>query len=193
MKFSYPENATPLDLDEIAALIPKHITTQEELNAWEEKNILNAERWASKKKDILSISFIKELHFQMFNKTWGWAGQFRISSSKNIGIDWHLISSNVKNLCDNIKYQLDHEIFSKDEIAIRFHHQLVWIHSFPNGNGRHARLISDLLIKLHGRQRFSWGGRQDLSKSCEVRRQYIEALRSADRGDYSKLIIFART
>ncbi len=193
MKFYYPEGATPLDLDEIDALIPIHITTQAELNAWEERNILKAERWASKKKDILTITFVKELHKHMFNETWKWAGAFRTSSGKNIGIDWRQIASNVKNLCEDVTYQIDHKIFSADEIAIRFHQKLVWIHPFSNGNGRHTRLMADLLIKAQGYRRFSWGGYQDLTKSCEVRRLYLEALRLADGGDYSKLLAFSRS
>jgi Fic-DOC domain mobile mystery protein B len=148
MKFRYPLGSTPLELEEIAQLIPTHITTQEELNAWEEKNI---------------------------------------------GINWLHIPVKIKDLCDDVLYQLDHESYSKDEIAIRFHHRLVWIHAFPNGNGRHARLMADLLITQQGGIRFSWGMHQDLYKTNPVRQQYIEALQLADRGDYSKLLAFARS
>lgn len=192
MEFNYPEGSTPLEPEELAKLIPIHLTTQEELNAWEEKNILAAQQWAFKQKEILSVVFIKKLHEQMFNKTWKWAGEFR-RSEKNIGIDWLHIPVKVKELCDDVQYQLDHESYSKDEIVIRFHHRLVWIHAFPNGNGRHARLMADLLITQQGGVRFSWGMHQDLYKANSVRKQYIEALQLADRGDYSKLLRFARS
>ena len=135
----------------------------------------------------------------MFDKTWKWAGQFR-KSEKNIGIHWSQVSIKIKELCDNVQYQLDHNVYSKDEIAIRFHHALVWIHAFPNGNGWHARLMADLLIFLQGAKQFSWGLHQklsssnsDLYNSTPVRKQYIEALQFADRGDFSKLLIFARS
>jgi Fic-DOC domain mobile mystery protein B len=192
MNFNYPEGATPLDLDELQQLIPIHITTQQELNAWEEKNILVAQQWALKQKDIVSPSFIRKLHEQMFNKTWKWAGKFR-TSEKNIGINWSHISVKIKELCDDVQYQWNHKTYSGDEIAVRFHHRLVWIHPFPNGNGRHARLMADLLVMQQGGMRFSWGMHQDLYKANDVRKRYIEALRCADLGDYAKLLLFARS
>ncbi len=192
MQFNYPSGSTPLELEELADLIPFHINTQEELNAWEEKNILAGQQWALKQKEIISVLFFQKLHERMFDQTWKWAGKFRISA-KSIGIDWYLISSELKKLCDDVNHQLEYETFSKDEIAIRFHHRLVWVHPFPNGNGRHARLMADLLIMQQGLSRFSWGMHRDLYASSATRRQYIEALQCADRGNYSKLITFART
>lgn len=192
MKFNQPEGATPLENDEIVDLIPEHVKMQEELNAWELKNILEGYQWAKKKKNLVSFEFIKQLHYHMFDKTWKWAGKFR-TTDKNLGIYWAHIPTKIKELCDDVLYQLEHHVFSMDEIAIRFHHKLVWIHPFPNGNGRHARLIADLLIKKNGGKVFSWGQHQDLQKPTEVRKQYIEALRKADKGDYSSLLLFART
>ncbi len=192
MKFNYPEGATPLELDELAALIPSHITTQEELNAWEERNILVAQDWAFKQKELLSIDFIKSLHEHMFNETWKWAGKFR-TTEKNIGIQWPQIPTKVKELCDNTQYQLEHATYPKDEVALRLHHGLTWIHAFPNGNGRHARLIADLLIVQQGGARFSWGMHQNLQKASSVRKQYIESLKLADHGSFSQLLTFART
>jgi len=192
MKFNYPEGSTPLEPDELSQLIPIHITTQEQLNAWEEKNILVAQRWAIRQKEILSIMFIKKLHLHMFNKTWKWAGDFR-KSEKNIGIEWPYISVKIKELCDDVHYQFDHTVYSNDEIAVRFHHRLVWIHAFPNGNGRHARLMADLLIMQKGAARFSWGMHRDLYRSGEARKLYIEALKFADVGNYEKLLVFARS
>jgi Fic-DOC domain mobile mystery protein B len=192
MKCSYPVGSTPLDQDELTGLLPQHITTQEELNAWEEKNILEAESWAFKQKDTVSVLFIKKLHKRMFDKTWKWAGEFR-SSEKNIGVHWAQIPIKLQELCDDVSYQLDNDIFSMDEIALRFHHRLVFIHAFANGNGRHARLIADVLIVQKGGSRFSWGMYQDLTRATSVRKQYLNALQCADRGDYSNLLIFARS
>ncbi len=192
MKFNYPEGATPLEHDELTALIPNHISTQKQLNAWEEKNILEATKWASKQKEILTVSFLQDLHKHMFNKTWKWAGQFR-KSEKNIGIAWKKIPEMLKTLCDDVQYQIDHKTFSHDEIAIRFHHRLVFIHPFTNGNGRHARLAADLLIIQLGAQQFTWGMNQDLTQESSIRKEYIQALQLADKGDYTKLIIFARS
>lgn len=189
---SIPEGATSIDPGERSQLIPMHITMQEQLNTWEQANIVAGEQWARNKKALLTVSFIMQLHKHMFNRTWQWAGKFR-HSDKNIGIDWRLIPEELKKLCDDASYQFKHKSFSDDEIAIRAHHRLVWIHPFPNGNGRHARLFADLLIMQHGRPRFSWGANQDLHAINNVRKQYIAALQAADRGNYNKLIEFART
>ena len=191
MKFSYPDGATPLDLDEVKDLIPKHISTQQELNAWEQKNILSALQWAQKKRVELTVDFIKKLHWHMFNETWKWAGQFR-HSDKNIGVNWHLIPGALKDLCDDISYQIAHQTFSDDEIAVRFHHRLVWIHPFPNGNGRHARLMADLLIQQLNHPYFSWNMGGNLQDASPIRKKYIEALKEADQGNYTKLLAFAR-
>jgi Fic-DOC domain mobile mystery protein B len=192
MKLIYLDGATPLEPEELADLVPQHISNQEQLNEWEQANIIAAEHWAARKKDIISVHFIQLLHKHMFNKTWRWAGKFR-HSGKSIGIDWPLIPEELKKLCDDVTYQLENKSYPPDEIAIRMHHRLVWIHPFPNGNGRHARLMADLLIMLQGRPRFSWGANQDLHHATQTRKQYVQALQLADKGDYSALIAFARS
>ena len=193
MKFSYPPGATPLDPDEAAGLIPTHITTQGQLNEWELANILEGERWAfsRKRNDLFSIQFVKRLHKQMFGNTWRWAGMFR-ATEKNIGVDPAQINTELKKLCDDVAYQIEHKSYPLDEIAARFHHRLTWIHPFPNGNGRHARLMTDLLLKQNGSEPFDWG-KSDLVVSGEVRDRYIAALRVADGSDYALLFKFVRS
>ena len=193
MNFEYPLGATPLDPDEAQGLLPTHITTQGELNVWEQTNILQGELWAARhsKRELLDEAFIRELHRRMFDQTWRWAGTFR-SSDKNIGVDWLQIAMQLRNLLDNTRYQVEHQVFSADELAVRFHHQLVVIHPFPNGNGRHARLMADLLVQRLGMPRFSWGS-ESLIGTSGVRSAYLEALRAADRHKIELLLAFART
>ena len=192
MHIDYPPGATPLDADEAAGLLPEHITTQGELNEWEQLNILHGDRWArASRGEILTEAFLCRLHERMFGETWRWAGTFR-KSDKNIGVDWLRIGIELKNLLDDVRYQIDHGTYSADEIAIRFHHRLVVIHLFPNGNGRHARLAADLLIERLGGQRFSWGS-QRVESADETRRSYIAALQAADARNISPLIAFARS
>lgn len=195
MEFHYAPGATPLDLDEAAGLVPTHITTQSDLNAWEQVNIAQGDRWATrqKKRDLLDEGFIRDLHQKMFDKTWQWAGTFR-KSNKNIGVDWTQVSVKLRNLLDNTRYQIENHVFDVDEIAVRFHHQLVWIHAFPNGNGRHARLMADLLAIRLERPRLSWGGGQAAITSAGVLRdRYLIGLRAADQGQLADLIEFARS
>lgn len=191
-KIKHQEGSTPLEPSELFDLVPKTITTQEQLNAWEKRNIVLAEEWAhGKRGDIVSLSFVKTLHLKMFEHTWKWAGIFR-RTDKNLGIDWKMIPTEIKKLCDDVSYQLTHSTFSDDEIAVRLHYRLVWIHPFVNGNGRHARLMADLLLASFGLPRFSWGS-EDLTQTIGKRTLYINALRLADQGDFSAIISFARS
>lgn len=190
--FNYPAGATPLDADELASLIPGHITTQSDLNEWEQLNIQQGEAWARKqRKEILNDSFLRQLHRQMFGETWRWAGEFR-KSDKNIGVDWLKISVELRKLLDDVRYQIEHASFAPDEIAVRFHHRLVAIHPFPNGNGRHARLMADLLAERLRQPRFTWGSGSLIDVS-ETRQRYISALQAADARDYEPLLAFARS
>ncbi len=193
MHFEYAPGATPIDPDEALGLIPVHITTQADLNAWEEMNIVEGATWIKRQKIIqgLDEGLIRELHRRMFNQTWLWAGTFR-KSAKSIGIDWTQIAVALRNLLDNTAYQIEHQTISNDEIAVRFHHQLVLIHAFPNGNGRHARLMADALIMSLGGERFSWGGNMSLATSGVVRQNYLSDLRAADNGNLEPLMQFAR-
>ena len=193
MYFEYPPGATPIDADEANDLIPKHITTQADLNAWEEMNIVEGAAWIARQKIIQNLDegLVRELHRRMFNQTWLWAGTFR-KSAKNIGIDWTQIAVALKNLLDNTSYQIKNKVMSIDEIVVRFHHQLVLIHAFPNGNGRHARLIADALIVNLGGKRFSWGSNPAIANLDVVRQNYLSALRTADKGDITPLMYFAR-
>jgi Fic-DOC domain mobile mystery protein B len=193
MQFIYPNGATPLDPDEAAGLLPSHISFQADLNDWEKTNISQGEEWASrqKKRDLLQEGFVRDLHRKMFDRTWQWAGKFR-QSNKNIGVDWTQISVKLRVLLDNTRYWIDHNVYETDETVVRFHHQLVWIHPFPNGNGRHARMMADHLIVRLGQQRMSWGS-MSLDAISSTRARYLAALRAADQSDYESLIEFARS
>ncbi len=194
--FQDAAGSTPLDADEAAALVPTHVTTQADLNAWEQHNILQGREWAQRptqtKRELLDEGFIRELHRRMFCDTWKWAGKFR-STDKNIGIGWEHIAVQLRNLLDNTRYQRDHTECSPHDLAIRFHHRLVWIHPFPNGNGRVSRLMADLLAARLGRDAFSWGGGADLELVSKVRDEYLQALRRADAGSFESLVAFARS
>ncbi len=194
IEFDYPQGATPLNEDEMKGLLPTHITTREELDRWEQDNINDALGWLENHipKDILSQSFLKQLHKRMFGDVWKWAGTFR-TTEKNIGVPWYQIPVELKKLCDDVRYWIENRAFSADEIAVRFHHRLVSIYLFANGNGRHARLAADLLLEhvLH-KPVFTWG-RANLVEAGDDRTRYIESLIAADRGEYELLLRFARS
>jgi Fic-DOC domain mobile mystery protein B len=190
--FEEPDSATPLTPEEMRDLIPAHIAYRRELNEAEQENIARAEEWAlsRRRRELLSEKFIKDLHKHMFGDVWRWAGKFR-TSQRNIGIDHWLIPMELRQLLDDSKAWIEFGTWPADEIAVRLHHRLVRIHPFPNGNGRHARLMADLLVMRLGRERFSWG-RESLRDRGAARTRYIEALRAADNHDIALLLAFSR-
>lgn len=195
MTFELTPGQTPIAASELEGLIPA-ISIQAELNEWEETNIIEGRQWAfenraSLRRDPLTSDYLKELHQHMFNHTWKWAGKFRLTD-KNIGVAFYKIPVELQNLLDDARYWIEHNTFSKDEIAVRFHYRLVSIHLFANGNGRHARLVADVLANRAGRPPFSWGN-TDLAGAGPARTRYLAALAAADLGDYEPLIGFARS
>lgn len=186
--------ATPLDADEAADLIPSHIETLDELNAWEQENIVVALHWATRRRSTaqtLTVEFIRELHRRMFGDTWKWAGRFR-RTAKNVGVPAARIAEQLKDLLDDTSGWIEHGTYATDEIAARFHHRLIAIHPFPNGNGRHARMITDTLLVSLGAAPFTWGFRIG-DEASDVRASYLRALRDADGQDYARLLKFVRS
>ena len=193
LDLAYELGQTPLDPDEAAQLVPRHITNQGALNEWEQANIVRAAQWLRRQRspEVLSDHFCRALHKEMFGRTWRWAGQYRLSD-KNIGCPWAQVPMRLRQLLDNTAYQLAQGAPSLDEATARFHHQLVLVHPFPNGNGRHSRLMTDCLLRMHGAEPFTWG-RGSLVAPGDTRCRYINALRAGDAGDIQPLLAFVRT
>jgi Fic-DOC domain mobile mystery protein B len=183
--------ATPLTAEEMRDLIPSHIAYRRELNEAERENIVRAQGWAlGRRRVLLSEKFVKDLHRRMLGEVWRWAGRFR-TSERNLGIDYWDIPVALGQLLADTKAWRQYNTYCSDEIAVRFHHRLVQIHAFPNGNGRHSRLMADLFVMQLGLERFSWG-RESLRDPGVARKRYIEALRTADNHDIVPLLAFSR-
>lgn len=195
LEFDYKDGQTPLDEEEKEGLKIKSITTQGELDDFEQLNIEKAVEWTIhtklKMEKILTEKFIKDLHKKMYDDVWKWAGEFR-RTEKNIGIPWTQIGIELKNLLDDTKYWIENKTFPPEEVAIRFKHRLVSIHCFPNGNGRHSRMMADIIMEsIFGDEIFSWH-QSNMIKANETRKKYINALRKADNGNITPLIEFAK-
>jgi Fic-DOC domain mobile mystery protein B len=196
LDLDFTNDQTPLEEDEKEGLLIKSITTRGELDEFEQQNIEKAMLWLRTKKftpeEILSEKFIKELHKRMYATVWKWAGEFR-KTDKNIGIDKQNITVALKQLLDDCLYWIKHHSFGEEEIAIRLKHRIIFIHCFANGNGRHSRLMADVIMeKVFRLPPFTWGA-ADLIKQNDPRTVYIQALKKADVGDYNDLIAFARS
>ncbi|MEZ5529712.1 MAG: mobile mystery protein B [Porticoccaceae bacterium] len=188
----YVEGETPLDPDEMDGLRFSHITTRGQLNELEQANIDDGELWLKRQKklDILSDQFVRTLHKKLFGKVWSWAGTYR-RTEKNVGVDPVQIAVSLRHLLDDTQYWVENEVYSPIEAAARFHHRLVQIHPFANGNGRHARIMADLVMtQLYGEAAIDWSGDADLQKESVRRNEYIRALRAADGGNYKPLFEF---
>ncbi len=188
--FHADDHATPLTPAERDGLIPSHVSLRGELNELEQKNIAEADSWAfARKRGVLGEPFPLGLHRRMFRRVWRWAGQYR-NSDRNLGVKPHLIQAG--EAIDDAQYWIDHKSYEPDELAVRFHHRLVTIHPFPNGNGRWSRLAADLLVVRLDGGRFTWG-RANLQAKGNVRDAYIKALQAADNHDFTSLMTFARS
>jgi Fic-DOC domain mobile mystery protein B len=189
------DGQTPLDQDEAAQILRPAVTTLGELDTVEQENIAQAVQWAFSRKrpsdTVLDEAFLRSLHKRMFGDVWRWAGTYR-QTARNIGVDAWLIPQEVARLIGDARYWVEHHTFEPTELAVRFHHRLVAIHPFPNGNGRHSRLAADLLIRSLDGEPLSWGSRLELDAAA-IRARYIAALRSADVNDLNDLIAFARS
>ena len=195
LEFDYKDGQTPLEDEEKDGLKIKSITTQGELDEFEQLNIEKAVEWSIhtklKPENILTEKFIKDLHKKMYGDLWKWAGEFR-RTEKNIGIPWTKIRLELKNLLDDTKYWIEKKTFSPEEIAIRFKHRIVSIHCFPNGNGRHSRMMADIIMEsIFGNEIFSWH-QSNMVNANEIRKEYINALKEADNGNIKPLIDFAK-
>ena len=196
LDFEYINGQTPLDEDEKEGLLIPAIATRGELDEFEQQNIEHAIQWTLTrnfmKQKIFSESFIKDVHKRMYKDVWKWAGEFR-KTNKNIGVDKWSISIELKKLLDDAIFWVENETYTPDEIAIRFKHRLVSIHCFPNGNGRHSRLMADIIIEnIFKKPVFTWGT-ANLTREGDARTEYIKAIKAADLEDYSLLLAFARS
>lgn len=185
---------TFLSLEDANELIPS-LTTISELNEWEYENNTRARAWAFSPKEIaranpLTEEYVRTLHHKMFCDTWCWAGRYR-QTNLNLGCPFHEIPQQIGVLLGDATYWIEHRTYNVDEIAVRFHHGLVAIHPFSNGNGRHTRMIADVLAVKNGQPEFSWGSRN--LRGEQIRETYLAVLQEADRGDIRRLLEFSRS
>lgn len=196
LAFDSTDGQTPLDEEESEGLLIPTISTRGELDEFEQQNIERALQWTLgrnfKPATVFTEHFIRMIHERMFGDVWSWAGDFR-KSNRNIGVDKWQIPTALKSLLDDALYWHENNIYNPDEIAIRFKHRIVSIHCFPNGNGRHSRLMADIIIEnIYKQPVFTWGA-STFSGKTDARAAYLKALKAADRGEYESLIAFARS
>ncbi len=186
---------TPLEPEDVRGLVPSWIATRADLDRAESENILRGLRWATRPQrtvvQILDEAFLQHLHRRLFGDVWRWAGTYRIRDT-NRGVPHWSIRVEMAPLLRDDAWWIAESDMDDDEAAVRFHHRLVVVHPFPNGNGRHSRIAADLLVEALGAPRFTWGGGVPLADPRDERRRYVAALQAADAGDVRELMAFAR-
>jgi Fic-DOC domain mobile mystery protein B len=196
LDFELVDGQTPLEEEEKDGLLIPTITNRGELDEFEQQNIERAIKWTMgrkfKKDDMLTEDFVKLVHKKMYEDVWAWAGEFR-KSNKNMGVDRFQIAIELRKLLGDCKFWIDKGTYPPDEIAVRFKHRIVSIHCFSNGNGRHSRMMGDLIVeKIFDKPVFSWGANSDLTKISNIRKEYLTAVKTADAKDIIPLLEFAR-
>lgn len=193
LTWEFTGGSTPLDDDERLGLLATWVADRAQLDEVEQHNIELGAQWGlgqrRKSTDLLTEKFVKRLHEKMYGEVWKWAGEFR-RTEKNLGVDPVRIATDLRQLLDDTRYWVEHATYTPDEIAIRMKHRIVLIHYFANGNGRHSRMMADVLARSLGRPLFTWGINTD---PADARKRYFQALHTADRGDIGPLVAFAQS
>ena len=193
LELQEPTGATPLTPDELLGLRAKHITTRGELNELEEENIIEGLTWLDRRPktfDFLSDSAARDVHKRLFGQVWDWAGVYRLTE-KNIGVSVWQISTEMRTCLDDARYWRDNGTYEPLEAVARYHHKLVWVHPFANGNGRWARIMADAYLATIDPNKFlDWSGNGTLNSDSAHRARYIAALRAADAHEFEPLVEF---
>ena len=195
MDETQPIGATPGG--DTSGLLLEHLSTTTARNAAETEAISRAyDKYvfrARRKKqgtEWLTDDFIRRVHADMLGTIWEWAGKYR-QTKFNLGVDPHLIREQIKLFTEDFLYWNGTEsTMSVIEIAARIQHRLTNIHPFTNGNGRHARLITDIFLHSRKLPIPQWPQIQLMAQGNEIGEQYITAMKKADNGDINDLIQF---
>lgn len=192
---------TPLTQEDLRGLKLPWVKTREQLSSVEGPNIVSGKEWALKAKatrmpEMLGIDYLQSLHARMLGEVWDWAGKIRTVELANVfASSVHDIRPHLAQLySDAAEYWLKDERMSEDEFAARVHHRIVKVHPFQNGNGRHSRLLADLILEKHFRRApFTWGAGGALGNTDPYRQSYLDGLKAADQGDYAPLLRLCRS
>lgn len=179
-------------LDDISGLIPAYITNRKELDEAEFLNINKAFKfYFINPKNLSKFEITREslfnVHKKMFSLVWEWAGKKR-KSNKNIGIEPYKIDEEIKKLIDDYNYWIKNDS-DFTEILARLHHRFVWIHPFEGGNGRWARLVTDILYFKKTKKHLNFP-EDELKLRTTFRDEYLKALKESDKGNFDSLVIF---
>lgn len=191
-----PPGSTPIE--DVSGLIPD-ISTRGELNDAETLNIVNAVEWLESRQagDPFTVRFYRNLHTRMYEEVWAWAGKLRSETGDRLRPPFSTPDQVPQDL-GRVAMEFNSEWESLTEkthiipFIARYHHALVVVHPFNNGNGRWSRLAADAVVqRLAGQPPLHWATDDStLVVDSVERNEYLAALRDADEGDHSTLISY---
>jgi Fic-DOC domain mobile mystery protein B len=177
-------------LDDTSSLKLKDVRTRKQLALAEAENVLKTtvKYLAAKPSRRLApfdLNWFLKLHAEMFGDVWEWAGKAR-QIDLNMGVVWHQVESELQNLTNDLEY------WEKNwpdivEQSVHLHHRAVYIHPFMNGNGRWARMLANIWLRLHDCELTLWP-EQTIGAVSSIRDEYLKAIRAADAGGMMPLL-----
>ncbi len=177
-------------IDDISGLKVKGVTTRSELNKIEAENIRKAvvkylATTPNRRTARFDLLWVFQLHREMFGDVWAWAGTIRTTVT-NIGVAPNQIEVGLAALLDDLAFW---EQQGEDELkqAVMLHHRAVHIHPFQNGNGRWARLLANIWLRVLGDQLTEWP-EETIGAESVIRDDYLAAIKAADEGEYGPLM-----
>jgi Fic-DOC domain mobile mystery protein B len=189
------KGCAPITVEERARLLPS-LSTRAQLDEVERLSIHAARVWAMRgvvlqRGDLFTEEFVRGLHRRMFGGIWRGAGRYR-TTARDPGWEAKRIPEGVRMFMDDAEGWLRFSTYPVHEAAVRLHHRLMSIRPWSNGNGRHARLMADIVVASQGEEPLTWGSRSGAPGSRSARELYLEAIRAADAGDMGPLLGFSR-
>lgn len=177
-------------IDDISGLKLKEVATRRQLSLVEAENVLKATvkylaAKPSRRMAPYNLTWFLKLHEEMFGDVWEWAGKPR-QVDLNIGVAWHQVEADLQNLVTDLEYW-EQNWSDVLEQAVYLHHRAVHVHPFMNGNGRWARMLANIWLRLHDRPVIEWP-EETIGAVGAVRNAYLAAIRSADNGDMGHLL-----
>ena len=111
-----------------------------------------------------------------------------------IGLPRQDIQPQLKKLQDDLAFWLsENSDMLRLEILARFHHRVVYIHPFVNGNGRWGRLVADALaIRQFELGTLNWATDSENFRGPESpgREEYVATMKAGDKGDFRPLMAY---
>jgi cell filamentation protein len=177
-------NWTPSPDDNKLGLTDKNL-----INECEAKGIAAAELYVfTLDSDIeFSTQLICEIHSIAFSELYDWAGKWRTASvivGQLIPPEPTQVVQLMYQFIDNLNYKINNATTLEDKIGclIFAHYEFIRIHPFNNGNGRTGRIIMNL-VGL----KFGYKPLELYYREGDSRKNYIDAMRAADKGNYNPL------